>query len=94
VAGPVERALALDATEMRYDPDRIAVRAGDVSVVLRDIGVVLHDLRVEGRPALLVEAAPGKTATATWRLQKGRYRLYCSIPGHRAAGMEGVLEVR
>jgi uncharacterized cupredoxin-like copper-binding protein len=94
VSGATQPALALDAREMRYEPDRIAVAAGAVSVVLHNVGIVRHDLRIEKRPQLLLEAEPGKTASATWQLPKGRYRIYCSIPGHRAAGMEGILEVR
>ena len=72
----------------------IAVTAGEVPVVLHNIGIVVHDLRIDGLPKLGVEALPGQTATATWQLATGRYRCYCSIPGHRAAGMEGTLEVR
>ncbi len=54
-----------DAYGVVYHPDRIAIRAGDVSVVLRNIGVVRHDLRVEGQTPLVAEAAPGQTGTAT-----------------------------
>jgi uncharacterized cupredoxin-like copper-binding protein len=84
----------LDGTEMRFIPDRIAVAAGDIPVVLHNVGSVAHDLRIDERPTLLLEAAPGQTATATWRLPAGRYRIYCSLPGHRQAGMEGIVEVR
>jgi uncharacterized cupredoxin-like copper-binding protein len=94
VEGPTAPKLELSATEMRYTPSRIAVAAGDVPVVLHNQGLVIHDLRIDKRPQLLVEASPGKTSTATWQLPRGRYRIYCSLPGHRAAGMEGVLEVR
>ena len=94
VDGPTRAALELTATEMRYEPKEVAVPAGDVRVVLHNAGVVRHDLRVEGRPALLVEAGPGETAAATWSLPAGRFRIYCSLPGHRPAGMEGLLEVR
>jgi uncharacterized cupredoxin-like copper-binding protein len=94
VSGPTRPELGLDAKEMTYEPDRIAVAAGTVPVVLRNVGLVRHDLRVEGRPQLLLEADPGQTATTTWQLPKGRYEIYCSIPGHRPAGMEGILEVR
>lgn len=94
VSGPAAARLELNATEMRYTPSRIAVAGGDVPVVLHNTGVVVHDLRIEGIPALGVEALPGRTATASWRLTRGRYRIYCSIPGHRQAGMEGILEVR
>ena len=94
VSGPAAARLELAATEMRYTPSSIAVAAGDIPVVLHNNGIVIHDLRIEGKPTYLVEAAPGRTSTATWTLGKGRYRIFCSIPGHRAAGMQGVLEVR
>ena len=94
VSAPTSPQLELDASEMRYDPSRIAVEGGDVPVVLQNIGQVIHDLRIEGKPTFLLEAPPGETTTATWKLDEGRYRIYCSLPGHRAAGMEGILEVR
>lgn len=94
VSGPTAPKLEAAATEMRFTPSRIAVRAGEVPVLLRNDGVVIHDLRIEEKPSLLIEAAPGETSTATWPLGKGRYQFYCSVPGHRSAGMEGLLEVR
>jgi plastocyanin len=94
VEAPTSPRLDLVATEMRFTPAEIAVPAGSFEVVLRNHGLVRHDLRIEGRPQLLIEAGPGQTATARWDLPPGRYRTYCSIPGHRPAGMEGLLEVR
>ncbi len=81
------------ATEMAYDPSNIVVEAGEVPVRMVNEGTVIHDLRIEGLPFLL-EAEPGATETATVDLEPGTYQFYCSIPGHREAGMEGVLEVR
>ena len=94
VSPPASPRLELAASEMRYDPSSIAVEGRDVPVVLRNAGQVIHDLRIEDKPTFLLEAPPGQTATTTWTLGKGRYRIYCSLPGHRAAGMEGILEVR
>jgi len=94
VEGPTSDVLELEATEMRFTPKTIAVAEGPVPVVLRNVGIVIHDLRIEGKPRFLVEAWPGQTGTATWELPEGRYEIYCSIQGHRAAGMEGILEVR
>jgi uncharacterized cupredoxin-like copper-binding protein len=94
VSGPTSPKLELIATEMRYTPSTIAVAAGDVAVVLRNEGRVIHDLHVEGAPSLYAEAAPGGTGTASWSLSKGRYRIFCALAGHRAAGMQGILEVR
>ena len=81
------------ATEMSYDPSSIVVDAGEVPVRIVNEGTVVHDLRIEGLPFLL-EAQPGATETSVVDLEPGTYEFYCSIPGHREAGMEGVLEVR
>jgi len=93
VEGAVSPRLELHAREMSYDPDAIAVEAGNVEVVLYNDGTVLHDLRIGGEPFVL-EAAAGQVATSQLPLDPGSYELFCSLPGHRDAGMVGVLEVR
>jgi nitrite reductase (NO-forming) len=93
VEGPVSPKLEVHATEMQYDPDEIAVKAGNVQVVLHNDGTVLHDLRIEDQP-FVIEAGAGQTTTSQITLGAGRYQIFCSIPGHREAGMTGVLEVR
>jgi len=96
VKGPTATQIELTATEMRYTPSSVAVAAGEVPVILHNKGLVIHDVRVEKDkgPRLYLEAAPGQTSTTTWQVSKGRYRIFCALSGHRAAGMEGVLEVR
>jgi uncharacterized cupredoxin-like copper-binding protein len=93
VEGPTSPRVELTATEMAFDPDGVAVDAGNVEVVLDNAGTVQHDVRIEEQP-FIVEAGPGQSASDRITLDKGRYRFFCSIPGHRQAGMEGVLEVR
>jgi uncharacterized cupredoxin-like copper-binding protein len=93
VEAPLSPRLEVEATEMAYAPSEIAVAAGPVEVVLTNTGGMLHDLRIDGEP-FIMEAAPGRAATGTVVLDAGRYRIFCSLPGHRAAGMEGILEVR
>ncbi len=42
----------------------------------------------------VAHAERGKTATGTFRIDKpGTYSVYCSVPGHRDAGMVASLEV-
>jgi uncharacterized cupredoxin-like copper-binding protein len=93
VEGPTSPSLDVVATEMAYDPDAVAVAAGTVEVVLRNEGQVLHDLRITDQP-FIIEAGAGSMATGQLALEAGSYAFYCSLPGHREAGMEGVLEVR
>ena len=35
----------------------------------------------------------GGTKRLTLNLKPGKYTFYCSVPGHRQAGMEGTLSV-
>jgi uncharacterized cupredoxin-like copper-binding protein len=35
----------------------------------------------------------GGSRTLTIKLKPGTYTFYCSVPGHRQAGMEGTLKI-
>jgi uncharacterized cupredoxin-like copper-binding protein len=93
VDGPASPRLEVSATEMAFAPDAVAVEAGEVEVVLHNDGTILHDLRIDEQP-LVLEAVAGETDTGAIALDPGSYAFFCSLPGHREAGMEGVLEVR
>jgi uncharacterized cupredoxin-like copper-binding protein len=69
-----------------------------VIVELNNEGQDGHDLRVapigSEQPALsFEELRSGARATKTVTLQPGSYRIWCSLPGHEAAGMHAVLQV-
>ncbi|MBI2169046.1 MAG: hypothetical protein HYU28_06040 [Actinobacteria bacterium] len=53
-----------------------------------------HTLVVEGfEDAFKLEASGPKTVSGVFELEAGDYVLYCDVPGHRGAGMEGALTV-
>jgi uncharacterized cupredoxin-like copper-binding protein len=53
-----------------------------------------HDHSAVEVGAIVGHAAPGATARVWFTpKQRGRYEFYCSVSGHREAGMEGVLIV-
>lgn len=72
----------------------IELRAGEKATLeLRNAGVVEHDFVVDAAKIKAV-VQPGKTATRIiGPLNAGTYEVYCSVPGHREAGMKGKLIV-
>ncbi len=76
-----------------FDPDDITVDAGSAEIVLDNTdGPIEHDFTVDELD-VKVHADAGETAREVVDLEAGSYTFYCSIPGHREAGMEGTLTV-
>ena len=85
------REIAVTASSFAFDPEEIEVEAGeDVAVALTSTDI-LHDFTIDELDAH-VAAGAGETATGGFRAEEeGRYTFYCSVAGHREAGMQGVL---
>ncbi len=64
--------------------------AGEVTIAIDNPTGVAHNVVFEGfqNDAVLAEAASGVDAD-TYEVPAGTYVYYCSIAGHRTAGMEG-----
>lgn len=83
---------------LAFEPDAFRVpSAEEVSVTLTSEPSVEHDFVVAdvgGEDVEVVRAAAGETGSGTISIDEpGTYDVYCSIPGHRQAGMEATLEV-
>ena len=80
--------------DFSLSPSEVRVPAGGtVNLVLENQGSLPHDITI---PALgfSLPAAPGATASAALSATRpGTYEFFCSVPGHREAGMTGVLGV-
>jgi plastocyanin len=87
------REIAVDATSFEFTPTELAVGAGEnVTIVLHSVDV-LHDFVVKSR-GHIVSARRNKTARGGLKIDKaGTYRFWCSVSGHRAAGMRGTIIV-
>ena len=77
---------------------RQSVVRGPALIQFLNRGEDPHDLKLRrtgGTHAISVsETRPGALAQASVRLRTGRYRLWCSLPGHRELGMRAKLRVR
>jgi uncharacterized cupredoxin-like copper-binding protein len=69
--------------------------AGTYTFVVKNAGKIQHDLAVQGGAVNAKTALinPDSTAKLTVKLPAGTYTLYCTVPGHRAAGMAAKLTV-
>jgi hypothetical protein len=102
-AGQLPSRMLVYAQEWSLWPSRSSVPAGKVTVQLWNRGMDAHDLRIRrldaggtmvGRAQDVAIAQSGQLHQSTWRLGRGAYELYCSMPGHAARGMHVRLRVR
>ncbi len=81
---------------------RASLPAGRVTVQLSNRGQDAHDLRIRrlrhgdmvGRAQAVSVTPSGGLHQATWKLGRGSYELYCSLPGHLHRGMHVRIVVR
>jgi uncharacterized cupredoxin-like copper-binding protein len=89
--------LTLSESEFKISPASPAVaHTGTVTVTVKNTGSVTHALTVQmpSGPVSTGNIAPGASATLKVDATKaGKYTFFCPIPGHRQAGMQGVLVV-
>jgi|HigsolmetaAR202D_1030399.scaffolds.fasta_scaffold12933_3 plastocyanin len=88
-------ALSADERELAYDADVLVADAGRVTIEFTNPSTIPHDVVIEGngvneRTEVITDGKDSVTA----ELKPGTYTFYCSVAGHRAAGMEGTLTVK
>ena len=93
------RALTLSADpggDLSFDTESLEARAGQVTIQMENPSSVPHNVSVDGRGVDEEGRTVGQggTSTVAADLRPGEYDFYCSVPGHREAGMEGTLTVR
>lgn len=80
---------------LAYLHDDAEAKAGAVTIELDNPSDVVHDVTVEGEGGRLgaTDRVTAGDAATELELDPGTYTFYCSVTGHRAAGMEGTLTV-
>jgi plastocyanin len=80
---------------LAYNTKQLSAKAGTVTITMANSSPLEHDVAVaEGTKVLgQTPVFKGGTKTLTLNLEPGRYVFYCTVPGHRQAGMEGTLNV-
>jgi plastocyanin len=73
-----------------------SAKAGTVTITFQNSAPVAHNLTIADSTGAQVAATPtisGGSETLTVTLKSGTYTYFCTVPGHRAAGMQGTLTV-
>jgi len=89
--------VGLIEKEFLFTPKDIVVGIGGIAFVVNNQGAIEHNFVLEapgGKTVAQIDAIePGQTGRVTATLPPGIYTMYCSLPGHRDAGMVATLRV-
>jgi uncharacterized cupredoxin-like copper-binding protein len=92
--------LALAANpegQLKYDKTSLSAKAGTVTINFTNKSTLAHNVTIATPSGTVLGATPtfeGGSRTLSVALKPGTYKFYCSVPGHRQAGMEGTLTVQ
>ena len=83
------------AGQLAYDTKQLSAKAGKVTIEMTNMSPVEHDVAVAQGTTVAGQTPvfTGGTKSVTLTLKPGTYTFYCTVPGHRQAGMEGTLTV-
>ena len=82
--------ISVQETEFKIQLPKTSIPAGTYLFSVSNNGKLPHDLTISGSGGKEATPTipPGARNSVTATLTKGTYDFYCSIPGHKAAGMD------
>ena len=89
--------LSADPTgALKFDKTSLTAKAGKVTIDMKNPAPLQHNISLTGGGVNQMgkTVSTGQTSTVTATLKPGTYTFYCSVPGHRQAGMQGTLTVK
>jgi plastocyanin len=93
-----DRTVTIALTDFRPRPQDVRVDAGRVTFRVRNEGRLPHNLSLrgpQGRVLMKISTLlPGETGSATVRLRRGTYTIFCVIGNHEVLGEHGTVHVR
>jgi plastocyanin len=81
---------------LAYTTAEVVTQAGQVTIDFDNPQSLTHDVAIEdssGKEVGATELIADGSDSTTVNLKPGTYTFFCSVPGHREAGMEGTLKV-
>ena len=87
--------VSIETRDLSFQPDTLEIPAsGTTEIIVHNAGRVVHNFTIDALGVQVV-VSPGGTGEATIVAPApGVYQFYCSVSGHKEAGMVGTLTVR
>lgn len=95
--GPSTLEIAAASSGFAYSSNTATASAGEVTVHFDNPQPLEHDVAIEDSSGKVVgqtEVITEGEDSAVVNLKPGTYTFFCTVPGHREAGMEGTLTVK
>jgi uncharacterized cupredoxin-like copper-binding protein len=87
-AKPAGTTVPVSETEFKITLASTNLKAGEITFEVKNDGKIPHDLAIKGTSDKTKLIPAGGTAELKVTLKAGKYELYCTVPGHEAAGMK------
>jgi plastocyanin len=81
---------------LAFEETKVTAKAGEDMIDFTNPGSIAHNVTIEdsaGKTIGKTETLSEGSTSTTVNLEPGTYTFFCSVPGHREAGMEGTLVV-
>jgi plastocyanin len=94
--GGVVEVEADPSGNLAFTTDQLTAEAGKVKVTFSNPSPIGHDADFEDASGAIVaktNVITESSESTTGEFEPGEYTYFCSVPGHREAGMEGTLTV-
>jgi plastocyanin len=88
--------LSASPNQIAYTAKALSSKPGKVTIDFTNPAPIQHDVAIaKGSRQLAKSQLISQSSTSVSAdLAPGRYVFYCTVPGHRQAGMEGTLAVK
>lgn len=95
-APPAAQDITILGKDIAYEPTEISGEVGQpLNITLENTGALEHNITWEESDELFIDTQAGESADGTITFDEaGEYGFYCSVAGHREAGMVGTVTIQ
>ena len=87
--------ITIEMIDIAFSPTEFTIPANTgVTITLPNNGIAIHNFNIDELGIRSEDVPGGGSTTVTINAAPGTYVFYCSVPGHREAGMQGALTVQ